>query len=69
MLYAHQYITIDTPVGSSGGVKRSHSRGGSDLLTGELDFDTFRMHGKPSSGCGTLLVDTTTYALKARLTS
>jgi transposase len=38
-----------------------------DMLTAELDFGTFRTHGKPSFGCGTLLADTTIYALKPGL--
>lgn len=37
-----------------------------DMLTGKLDFCTFRTHGKPPFGCGTLLADTTIYSLKSR---
>ena len=40
-----------------------------DLLTGELDFGTFRMQSEPPFSRGTLLLDTTIYKLKPRLTS
>jgi hypothetical protein len=38
-----------------------------DMLTRELDLRTLPSHGKPRSGGGILLVDTTIYSLGSRL--